>query len=106
MTSWKSFKLRQRTSRKQFNIVRVEPQKKKVVEIDLFDSDDDEDEEEYRQNKSDRVAEAGYKDINWDEEIVALIVGKDLKSLGGNKPSAFTETDKNHDDGSDIVLLD
>ena len=95
---------------KQFNIVRVEPPKKKVVEIDLFDSDDDEDEEENRQNNSDRVVETGgkassSKDITA-EEIVADIVRKDLESLGGNKPSAFTETDENHDDGSDIVILD
>ena len=40
---------------KQFNIVRVEPPKRKVVEIDLFDSDDDDldvnydDGSEYRQ---------------------------------------------------------
>ena len=74
---------------KQFNIVRVEPPKKKVVEIDLFDSDDDEDEEENRQNNSNIAAEAGGEAFTA-EEIVADIVRKDLESLGGHKQSALT----------------
>ena len=99
---------------KQFNIVRVEPPKRKVVEIDLFDSDDDDDQEEERHNgencEGDSVAKAGGEAAKSNdktaEEIVADIVRKDLESLGGNKPSAFTESEKNCDDGSDIVILD
>ena len=97
---------------KQFNIVRVEPPKRKVVEIDLFDSDDDDDDQEGERHnvEGDSVAEArgeaAKSNDKTAEEIVADIVRKDLESLGGNKPSAFTETEKNCDDGSDIVILD
>ena len=40
------------------------------------------------------------------EDIVADIVRKDLESLRGSKPGAFTETNINGDDDSDIEIID
>ena len=92
----------------QFNIVRVEPPKRKVVEIDLFDSDDDEEDEAGQDVLTDAAKTNDVDGIKnkTEEEIVADIVRKDLDSLGGKQSSAFNEMETNNDDDSDIVIIE
>ena len=90
-----------------YNKPRVEPPKRKVVEIDLFDSDSDDDEED----EAVLTDAAKTNDVDGiknktEEEIVADIVRKDLDSLGGKQSSAFNEMETNNDDDSDIVIIE
>ena len=90
-----------------YNKPRIEPPKRKVVEIDLFDSDSDDDEED----EAVLTDAAKTNDVDGiknktEEEIVADIVRKDLDSLGGKQSSAFNEMETNNDDDSDIVIIE